>query len=77
MTAKYLQNTSSKLNHVVRLIFFATAYGPNTVSALPLMNLLDILTVENVFCFFVLTLTYQWHKGELPDIFQDFFSICK
>ena len=38
----YLQNTPSKLNHVVRLIFFATAYGPNTVSALPLLNLLHI-----------------------------------
>ena len=68
----HLQNLQTKLNHVVRLIFFATAYGPSTVSALPLLNLLDILTVENVFGFFVLKLTCRWHKGELPDIFQDF-----
>ena len=46
---KYLQNVQTKLNHVVRLIFFAIAYRPNTVSALPLLNLCDILTMENVF----------------------------
>ena len=34
------------------LIFFATTYGPNTVSALPLLKLLDILTVENFVSFF-------------------------
>ena len=38
-----------------------------------LEKFLDILTVENVFRFSVLKLTYQWHKSELPDVFHDFF----
>ena len=35
----HLQNLQTKLNHVVRLTFFATSYGPNTVSTLPLLGI--------------------------------------
>ena len=33
----------------MRTIFFATSHGKNTESALPLMNLLDILSVTSIF----------------------------
>ena len=51
-----------KQNHVIRLMFFATLYGKNTDSALPLLNLLDLLTVENIFIFCLLQFSHQWHK---------------
>ena len=41
----------AKQNHSARLIFFATTYGEHTESALPLLNLLDVLTVHNVYRF--------------------------
>lgn len=60
---------------IIALQRLCSAYR-KTVSLLvflPLLKFLDILTVENVFRFFVLKLTYQWHKAELPDVFHEFF----
>ena len=37
-------------------------YGKNTDSALPLLNLLDLLTVENIFIFRLLQFSHQWLK---------------
>ena len=34
-----------KQNHIVRLIFFATAFGSETEKAKPLLNLLGLITV--------------------------------
>ena len=48
-------------------------YGQNTDSALPLMNLLDIRTVENIFIFRLLQFSHQWHKKHLPSIFDNYF----
>ena len=48
-------------------------YGQNTDSALPLMNLLDIRTVENIFIFRLLQFSHQWHKKQLPSIFITIF----
>ena len=45
----HLKALQTKQNHIVRLIFFANLYGEKTDSARPLINLLEILTVENVF----------------------------
>ena len=50
--ATHLQKIQVKQNHVIRLMFFATLYGKNTDSALPLLNLLDLLTVETIFISF-------------------------
>ena len=50
---------------------YCEQYGPNIVSALPLLKLLDILTVENAFCFSFLKLTYQWHKVVFTPIILD------
>ena len=43
-----IKKVQPKQNHVIRLMFFATLYGPDTDSALPLLNLLDLLTVKNI-----------------------------
>ena len=51
-------------NHIVRLIFFAILYGKHTESALPLLNLLDLLSVENIFAFQLLSFCHQWHKKQ-------------
>ena len=42
---------TSPLHYIIHLMFFATLYGKDTDSALPLLNLLDLLTVENIFYF--------------------------
>ena len=54
-------------------MFFATLYGKNTDSALPLLNLLDLLTVENIFTFRLLQFSHQWHEKKLPSIFVNYF----
>ena len=64
----------SKQNHSARLIFFATTYGAHTESALPLLNLVDVLTVHNVYRFQFLKSTYLWHKGLLPTQFSIYFQ---
>ena len=35
----YIQNVQTKQNHTIRLIFFARAFGEQTDSAIPLINL--------------------------------------
>ena len=69
----HLDKIQIKQNHSARLIFFATAYGEHTESALPLLNLLDILTVNNVYQFQILKFTHLWHKGLLPSSFSTYF----
>ena len=61
----HLQTLQSKQNTVLRLMFFATTSGPYTESALPFLNLLDILTVDNVYHLHALKFTNMWHKGLL------------
>ena len=54
-------------------MFFATLYGPDTDSALPLLNLLDLLTVKNIYKLKLLNFTHQWHFKKLPNIFSQHF----
>ena len=49
-----LQNVQVKQNHVARLIFFANIRGKDTESALPLLSLLDMLPVYNIYSLHVL-----------------------
>ena len=42
-------------------------------SALPLLNLEDLLIVENIFIFRLLQFSHQWHKKQLPSIFDNYF----
>ena len=39
-----------------------------------LLNLLDVLTVNNVYRLHILKCTYLWHKGLLPVLFQNYFQ---
>ena len=70
----HIDKIQTKQNHSARLILFATAYGEHTESALPLLNLLDVLTVHNVYRFQILKFTYLWHKGLLPKLFSNYFQ---
>ena len=72
-SASHLNKIQVKQNHIICLMLFATLYGKNTDSALPLMNLLDILTVENIFILRLLQFSPQWHKKQLPSIFDNYF----
>ena len=56
-----LKKLQIKQNHIARTIFFATLYGKDTESALPLLNLLDILTIENTFKFQAFKFIHNWH----------------
>ena len=75
--SSHIQKVQVKQNHVIRLIFFIKLHGKDTASALPLLNLLDILTVRNVYCLHALKFIHAWHKGMLPCIFNDFFQYSK
>ena len=61
----FLQKVQVKQNHVALLIFFANMRGKDTESALPLLNLLDMLTVDNIYSLHVLKFAHLWHKGLL------------
>ena len=70
----HLKRLQSKQNTVLRLMFFATTSGPYTESALPFLNLLDVLTVNNVYCLHALKFMHLWHKGHLPSLFDNLFQ---
>ena len=56
------------------LIFFARAFGEQTDSAVPVINLLELLTVNNVYRLHALRFTHLWHKDLLPNVFHKFFK---
>ena len=71
----HIDKIQAKQNHSARLIFFATTYGTeHTEIALPLLNLLDVLTVHNIYQFQILKFTYLWHEGLLPKLFSNYFQ---
>ena len=70
----HIDKIQIKQNHSARLIFFATDHDEHTESALPLLNLLDVLTVHNVYRFQILKFTYLWHKDLLPKPFLNYFQ---
>ena len=70
----HIKKIQTKQNHAIRLIFFARTLGKLTESALPLFNLLDVLTVNNVYRLHILKFTHLWHKGLLPFLFQNYFQ---
>ena len=70
----HIKKIQTKQNHAIRLIFFARTLGKSTESALPLLNLLDVLTVNNIYRLHILKFTHLWHKGLLPVLFQSYFQ---
>ena len=66
----------TKQNHAIRLIFFARAFGEQTDSAVPLLNL-SFRTSHSEQCspfIYALRFTHLWHKNLLPNVFHDFFQ---
>ena len=54
----HIKKLQTKQNHATRLIFFARTLGKSTESALPLLNLLDVLTVNNIYRLHILKFTH-------------------
>ena len=48
--------------------------GKDTESPLPLLNLLDVLTIYKIYSLHVLKFAHLWHKGLLPDVFLNTFQ---
>ena len=69
----HINKVQAKQNHSIRLIFSARTFGGQTENTLPLLNLLVVLTVNNVYRLQALKFTHSWHKGLLPSLFHDFF----
>jgi hypothetical protein len=73
----HIKKLQTKQNHVVRIIFFANLYGKNTEKPLPLINLLNILTVEYIYKLNILKFIYNWQNQQLPSIFNSCFLYAK
>ena len=77
----HIKKIQVKQNHTVRLIFFARTFGRKAESAKPLLNLLDFLTVDNIYrlevlnsrihCIMVFSLKYLTTHFNMPEIFID------
>ena len=81
MCKTHLKRLQSKQSTVLRLLrvtltlmFFATTSGSYTESALPFLNLLNVLTVNNVYRLHALKFSHLWHKGHLPSLFDNLFQ---
>ena len=78
LSLRIMKKVQIKQNLVARLIFFVNTQGKHIESALPLLNLLDIiLTVYNVYYLHALKFTHLCHKGLLPDICRDTFHYAQ
>ena len=55
----------------------ATLCGKNTKNSLYLINLLDLLTVENIFELNSLKFIHLWQTNQLPCIFDNYFEFAK
>ena len=73
----HIKKIQVKQNHAVRLIFFARAFGRETESAKPLLNLRDLLTVDNIYRLEVLKFSHSWHNGLLPEVFDNTFQYAR
>ena len=58
-------------------MFFAVTHGKNTESALPLMNLLNVLLVKSVHQLQALKFSFRWHKKGVAQHFPELFPVCR
>ena len=63
--AKNCKNSIEKRNKVKRVVF---SLHLCTDGALPLLHLLELLTVKNIYKLQLLKFTHQWHSKKLPNI---------
>ena len=55
----------------------ARTFGRETESAKPLLNLLDLLTVDNIYRLEILKFSHSWHNGHLPEVFDNTFQYAR
>ena len=77
MYKTHLKKIQVKQNDTVRLIFFARTIGREMESAKSLLNLLDLLTGENIYRLEVLKFSHSWHNGLLPEVFDNTFQYAR
>ena len=58
-------------------MFYSKTFGKETESAKPLLNLLDVLTVDNIYRLEILKFEHSWHNGLLPRVFDDMFKYAR
>ena len=73
----HIKKIQVKQNHTVRLIFFSRTFDRETESAKPLLNLLDLLTVDNIYRLEMLKFSHSWHNGRLPEVFDNTFQYAR
>ena len=72
-----LTQTKSKSNKIVsdKLLYFAKLCDNETESALPVINLLELLTVENIFYLNILKVIHKWKLNKLPKQFDSCLTL--
>ena len=76
MYTRHIMKIQVTQYHIVRLILYARMHGRQTESAKSLLNLLDILTVDNIYRLEVLKLSHSWH-GFLPEVSDGIFQYAR
>ena len=61
----------------ITFLRYAKTFGKETESAKPLLNLLDVLTVDNIYRLEILKFAHLWHNGLLPRVFDDIFKYAR
>ena len=73
----HIKKIQVKQNHIIRLMFYSKTFGKETESAKPLLNLLDVLTADNIYRLEILKFAHLWHNGLLPRVFDDIFKYAR
>jgi len=55
-------------------MFYSKTFGKETESAKPLLNLLDVLIVDNIYRLEILKFAHSWHNGLPPGVFDDKYA---
>ena len=74
MYTKHITKIKLKQNHIVKLILFRITFGSETEKAKPVLNLLGLLTVNNIYRLQVLKFFRSWHKRPLPEMLKNTFQ---
>ena len=57
--------------------FFVRTFRREMESAKPLLNLLDLLKVDNIYCLEVMKFSHSWHNGLLAEVFGNTFQYAR
>ena len=57
--------------------FFVRTFRREMESAKPLLNLLDLLKVDNIYRLEVMKFSHSWHNGLLAEVFDNTFQYAR